>query len=99
MFVPVSNQEVSNLRVRHPDGTARSGSWGASVHKARFPLHCVMRVRADVPRLRCAVLSSAIRVAMTHVKGFDGFAGAHVSIQHNHIHWIVEARDSIARSR
>ena len=67
-------------------------------HKARYPLHVVMRTVPDVPRLRSGLLLSSISTAIAQSKT-DGFRLAHLSIQHNHLHLLVEADDSTARTR
>jgi hypothetical protein len=67
-------------------------------HKARLPLHVTMRCLADVPRLRSAAISQAIRGAMVRVRGFEGFRVIQMSIQATHLHLIVEADRAAARS-
>jgi REP element-mobilizing transposase RayT len=67
-------------------------------HRARYPLHCTLRCVSSVPRLRSGAISQAIRNAMARVHGFTGFRVNHISIQHNHVHLIVEADDDKARS-
>jgi hypothetical protein len=67
-----------------------------------MPLHVTMRCLEGVPRLRTGVVSTAIRDAMARAKRFGnaiGFRVIHVSIQANHVHAIVEAKDSAARGR
>ncbi|HEX4354012.1 MAG TPA: hypothetical protein VHZ95_13880 [Polyangiales bacterium] len=58
-----------------------------------------LRCVEDVPRLWSGKMAGAIRGAMMRVQGFAGFRVQHVSIQHNHLHLIIEAEDSNARSR
>jgi putative transposase len=71
-------------------------------HRARPVLapghsaHVVLRVRSDVPRLRQSCMYRAIRrVLARYVEGAE-FRVAQISIQHNHLHLIVEATDARA---
>jgi REP element-mobilizing transposase RayT len=68
-------------------------------HDERHPVHVVLRVRSDVPRLRTAAGYRVIRSAMQHANTRTAFRIAHASIQHNHIHLIVESADSSVLSR
>ena len=70
------------------------------VHRARNPIHVTLRVRNDVPRLRRrdtyrAIRQSLLKMAVTT----DGFRLVHASIQHNHLHFLVEAGDARLLSR
>jgi REP element-mobilizing transposase RayT len=69
-----------------------------SVH-ARFPLHVTLRVRPEVWQLRSRrcfrVLDKAFRAACAK---FDTRL-AHFSVQHNHIHMLVETADARALAR
>ncbi len=67
-------------------------------HVARFPVHIVLRVRADVPRLRNAKGYTAIRLALVKSGSRVGFRIVHASLQHNHLHLIVEADDKATLS-
>jgi REP element-mobilizing transposase RayT len=62
------------------------------------PVHVVMRVRKGVPRLRKGRAYRAIRRALAKCLGMDSFRVCHVSIQANHLHFIVEASDDRALS-
>jgi putative transposase len=56
------------------------------------PIHVVLRTRSDVPRLRQGKTYRAIRRALdlTMTRG-GAFRVVHTSIQHNHLHFLVEA--------
>ncbi len=62
------------------------------------PVHVVLRVRRDVPRLRRADTYAAIRSALRAIAR-DGFRVVHISIQHNHVHFLVEAESRRHLSR
>ena len=53
----------------------------------------MLRTRKDVPRLRRGPTYRAIRRALQHVLGEHAFRVVHMSIQHNHLHFLVEAED------
>jgi REP element-mobilizing transposase RayT len=63
-------------------------------HIARYPLHVVLRVREDVGRLRRQIIYTGIRLALHVIAARISFRVVHVSIQHNHIHLLVEAATS-----
>lgn len=58
---------------------------------ARYPQHVVLRTCRDVPRLRRGKIYRAIRKTLGRMLGMLGFQVVHVSIQHNHLHFLVEA--------
>jgi REP element-mobilizing transposase RayT len=62
------------------------------------PVHVVMRVGRDVPRLRKGRAYQAIRRSLVRCLGNDAFRVCHISIQGNHLHFIVEAKDERALS-
>jgi REP element-mobilizing transposase RayT len=68
-------------------------------HVARFPLHVVLRVRKDGPRLRAKPVFAEIRAALEASAMIDGFRLVHFSVQGNHLHFIVEADSSGALTR
>ena len=68
-------------------------------HAPRFPLHAVLRIREDVPRLRAREVFAAVRAALETGAERDGFRLVHYSVQGNHLHLIVEAEDARALSR
>ena len=56
------------------------------------PIHVVLRTRRDVPRLRQGKTYRAIRRALDRTMTRGGaFRVVHTSIQHNHMHFLVEA--------
>ncbi len=65
-------------------------------HVARHPLHIVMRVRRDVPRLRTTAGFTAISQALAKAAALPGFRIVHASLQHNHLHLIIEAANKAA---
>ena len=65
----------------------------------RYPVHVVLRTVAAVGRLRRGVTYHAIRAALALTLDRADFRVVHVSIQHNHLHLVVEADDSTALTR
>ncbi len=65
---------------------------------SRFPVHVTLRVRSDVPRLRTKPVYRLIRRCII-AAGREGFRVVHHSVQGNHLHLIVEAKNSQALSR
>lgn len=81
-------------RRREPDHATRPA------HVARHPLHATLRTRTTIPRLRTARVATAIRDAIARVHhNIAGFHVVHLSIQHNHLHFLIEATDSTSRTR
>jgi REP element-mobilizing transposase RayT len=62
----------------------------------RFPIHIGLRVRKDVGRLRRGPIYRAIARALRQALAGAGFRVVHTSIQHNHLHFLVEADDKAA---
>jgi REP element-mobilizing transposase RayT len=60
-------------------------------HRSYEPVHVVMRVRKDVPRLRKRTVYRAIRGVLARHLGQLGFRVCHLSIQGTHVHYLVEA--------
>jgi REP element-mobilizing transposase RayT len=60
------------------------------------PVHVTLRVARDVPNLRTRALYLAIREATFTVAKYERFRIVQLSIQHDHIHLIVEALDRAA---
>ncbi len=77
----------------------------APVHRTRaelrpyHPIHVVMRVKKGVKRLRQGRAYRAIRRSLVKCLGNDAFRVCHVSIQSNHLHFIVEATNRRALSK
>ena len=65
----------------------------------RHPLHVTLRASAAVGRLRKRHAYQAAREALMKQLGREDFRVVHVSIQHNHVHLVVEAahRHALAR--
>ena len=61
---------------------------------SKHPVHVVLRTCSYVPRLRQGRVYRATRRVLVRYLGRDDFRIVHVSIQHNHFHFIVEARDN-----
>jgi REP element-mobilizing transposase RayT len=85
-------------------GRRRTGRCLDAPHRKRpeisrhHPIHVVLRTRKDVPRLRRGPTYRAIDRALRHVLGEHAFRVVHTSIQHNHLHFLVEADDKSALS-
>lgn len=62
-------------------------------------MHIVLRARVVVGRLRRQTIYDAIREALQRNAGRVAFRIVHLSIQHNHLHLLVEADDRLALSR
>jgi REP element-mobilizing transposase RayT len=68
-------------------------------HRARFPVHVTLRAVDEVGNLRRACVYRAIREATLTTVLRENFRIVHLSVQHNHLHLIVEADDKKALSR
>jgi REP element-mobilizing transposase RayT len=60
---------------------------------SKHPVHVVLRARRDVPRLRTGRAYAAIRRVLVRCLGKADFRVVHLSIQKNHLHFLVEAND------
>ena len=69
------------------------------VLKARFPVHVTWRMREGVWNLRTRRCFSALARAFWGGANRFGFRLVHYSVQGNHVHLLVEARDEKALSR
>jgi len=67
--------------------------------RAYHPSHVVMRVKKGVPKLRQGRAYRAVRRALVKCLGNESFRVCHVSIQANHLHFLVEAADRGALAR
>jgi REP element-mobilizing transposase RayT len=65
----------------------------------RYPVHVVLRVVPAVGKLRRRRAYQAIREATLTTARRENFRIVHLSIQHNHLHLLVEARDKQALAR
>lgn len=88
-----AGRKKSMMRRHDPPHRARPELGGSR------PVHVVLRVRRDVPRLRCGRTYLVIRRALAACLGRAEFRVVHASIQHNHLHFLVEARDREALIR
>ena len=62
------------------------------MHVARFPVHVVLRALPEVGRLRNGKVRAAVARALEKVaERADEFRVVHFSIQHDHLHFLVEA--------
>jgi REP element-mobilizing transposase RayT len=66
---------------------------------SRFPVHVTVRLRGGLPRLRGFELAKTLRRAFVFGCQKPGFRICQFSIQGNHIHFICEAKSSLALSR
>jgi REP element-mobilizing transposase RayT len=89
------------------DGAGRPGSKdrrdpahrARPVHDPRHPVHVVLRTRREVGRLRRGEVYRAIRRALIRISTRVDFRVVQLSIQHNHLHLLVEAAHAEALSR
>ena len=65
----------------------------------RFPCHVTLTMRPDVPNLRSAKLVRMLEASFVSLGDEAPTRLAHYSIQGNHVHLIVEARDRNALGR
>jgi REP element-mobilizing transposase RayT len=65
----------------------------------RHPVHVVLRTAEGVRRLRQGVMYRALRRVLRRYLWQEDFRVVHVSIQHNHLHLLVEAADRQALTR
>jgi putative transposase len=64
-------------------------------HDRACPVHVTLRARPGVPGLRGPRLFPAVREALASASRF-GLRVCHFSVQHNHVHLLVEAPDTRA---
>jgi REP element-mobilizing transposase RayT len=67
--------------------------------RAYHPVHVVMRVKRGVAKLRKGRAYTAIRRCLTRCLGNGSFRVCHLSIQANHLHFLVEASDKPSLTR
>jgi REP element-mobilizing transposase RayT len=65
----------------------------------KHPVHVTLRAMRGIPRLRQDCMYKAIRRVLFRYLGKRNFQIVHISIQKNHLHFIVEALDKRALSR
>ena len=73
-------------------------------HRGREPLkpgnavHTILRVNATVGRLRRGPILQALRRSISVIGAKPDFRVVHFSIQHNHVHFLVEAKTASSLS-
>jgi REP element-mobilizing transposase RayT len=65
----------------------------------RHPLHVTLRMKAHVWQLRSRRCFGIIERAFYRASGRDRVRLCHFSVQHNHVHLVVEADDPVALAR
>ena len=91
--------------VRPGAGRPRTRERAGVVHrrrpvlKARFPVHVTWRMRKDVEYLRKPKCFGALARAFWRGANRFGFRLVHYSVQGNHLHLLVEAKDERSLSR
>ncbi len=88
------------------EGAGRPARARAPVHHVkrppvahRFPCHVTLRVRRGVPRLRTGRFVREFRRSLGEACERKGFRVVHYSIQHDHVHMIVESGGKAALGR
>src|SRR5256885_16917055 len=87
---------------RRGAGRPPKGVRAGSPHKqrpilnARYPIHVTLRAISAVGNLRRRCVYQAIREATLTTARREDFRIVHLSIQHNHVHLLVEANDKHA---
>jgi REP element-mobilizing transposase RayT len=90
---------------RRGAGRPPKGARAGSPHKerpflhARYPVHVVLRTGSAVGKLRRRCVYQAIREATLTTARRDDFRIVQLSIQHNHVHLLVEADDKQALAK
>src|SRR4051794_33432586 len=85
---------------RKPTGPrARAAHEARPTIKAAHAMHVTIRAMSDLPSLRQPHAYAAIRAASIAVAKHAAFRIVHLSIQHDHLHLIVEADDKGALAR
>jgi REP element-mobilizing transposase RayT len=69
------------------------------LHEARHPVHCTLRVVREVGYLRAKQTFGVIKEAIRLASSKEAFRIVCFSVQHNHLHLIVEAEDERALGR
>lgn len=64
-------------------------------HRGRFPVHATLRAVSDLGSLRDCPVFNALEVALAAVSSV-AFRVVHYSVQHDHLHLILEATDRAA---
>src|SRR5690242_20378959 len=83
-------------------GRKKSGTRHDSAHRTRpsvnkrEPQHVVLRTLPSVGRLRKGKVYRGLRQTLSRLLGKLGFRVVHMSIQKNHLHFLVEAGGKVA---
>lgn len=83
----------------------RTGRTHDAPHRARaslspqHPVHVVLRTKSRWAQLRRSTIYTALRRVLQRYYGRDDFRVVHLSIQHTHLHLLVEAADRRALTR
>lgn len=89
---------------REGAGRKKTGTRRDPIHRERptvsrhQPQHVVLRTVPGLPRLRTPTIYEAIRGAVEKMLAKPDFRVVHMSIQHNHLHFVVEAENKDALS-
>jgi putative transposase len=87
-------------RAGRPGGTRKGVEHGKrEEHKHRYPVHCTLRAVREVGHLRAKKPFAKIKEAIRAASSKAGFRIVCFSVQHNHLHLIVEADDARALGR
>lgn len=84
---------------RKPRGTAGIRHGSREQLPRSLPAHVTLRMRPDVPWLRTVRIVHEIERSFAHGRARPGFRLVHYSLQGNHAHLVVEARDRDALGR
>ena len=87
-----------NAGRKRAKGRGRVGHSTRPAHKAAHPVHATLRALATVGSLRDFPVLLALEAALAAASS-DAFRIVHYSIQHDHLHLILEAHDREARIR
>jgi REP element-mobilizing transposase RayT len=66
---------------------------GRAAFRSKHPLHVVMRVLPVAGNLRTPAIHGAVRASLVTIGKHDSCRVVHLSIQHDHLHLLVEADD------
>jgi REP element-mobilizing transposase RayT len=84
---------------RKPGLNPRQRHRGRPPLAARFPCHVTIKVRPDVPSLRTVKLVREFEESISRTSERGEFRLVHYSLQPNHAHFLVEAKDRHALGR
>jgi putative transposase len=99
---PPTKKETTWGGARPGAGRTPSGKRRDPLHRSRPPVlgrepqHVVLRTVRSLPRLRRRKIYDCVRVSLRRMLGKLDFRVCHLSIQHNHLHFLVEAADAAA---